>query len=93
MVTNKTSGYYSKFITLYGITSLLYVLKVFEQVEYYEECDKIYKGIKEHNKNYDFNLPTNMDIKDATRSDKKYARDIIEDAGILNKDIKKVLNP
>lgn len=39
---------YKKYIFTYGILSILFALKEFEQKENYEECQKIINAIKEY---------------------------------------------
>ncbi len=47
---------YRSFMTQYGLISLLYVLKHFEQQQNFEECQLIYKVISEESE-----LPTVID--------------------------------
>lgn len=48
---------YRKFMFMYGILSVLYVLEHFESVEDYEECQKIIDAITEQENRLDCVLP------------------------------------
>lgn len=49
---------YETALRKYGILSLLYVLKEFEDTERFEECQQIYNAIVETNKRDEINFPT-----------------------------------
>lgn len=56
--------HYRKYMFIYGILSVLFVLEHFEKEENYEECEKIMKSIKEQEKI--LNLPLFSVVTDET---------------------------
>ena len=66
---------YRKYMLMYGILSVLYVLEYFEFDENYEECQKIIDAIKEQEKALDttlFSTITTETIKEVVDSYKKF---------------------
>ena len=66
---------YRKYMFMYGILSVLYVLEYFEFEENYEECQKIIDAIKEQEKARDTNLfstITTETIKEVVETYKKF---------------------
>ena len=66
---------YSKYMFMYGLLSVLYVLEYFEFDENYEECQKIIDAIKEQEKALDttlFSTITTETIKEVVESYKKF---------------------
>lgn len=66
---------YRKYMFMYGILSVLYVLEYFEFDENYEECQKIIDAIKEQEKALDttlFSTITTETIKEVVESYKKF---------------------
>ena len=66
---------YRKYMFMYGILSVLYVLEYFEFDENYEECQKIIDAIKEQEKILDtrlFSTITTETIKEIVDSYKKF---------------------
>ena len=66
---------YRKYMFMYGILSVLYVLEYFEFDENYEECQKIIDAIKEQEKILDtrlFSTITTETIKEVVDSYKKF---------------------
>jgi len=66
---------YRKYMFMYGILSVLYVLEYFEFDENYEECQKIIDAIEEQEKALDTNLfstITTETIKEVVESYKKF---------------------
>lgn len=66
---------YRKYMFMYGILSVLYVLEHFEFDENYEECKKIIDAIKEQEKALDttlFSMITTETIKEVVESYKKF---------------------
>ena len=66
---------YRKYMFMYGILSVLYVLEYFEFDENYEECQKIIDAIKEQEKALDttlFSTITTETIKEVVDSYKKF---------------------
>lgn len=61
---------YRKFMFMYGILSVLYVLEHFESVEDYEECQKIIDAITEQENRLDCVLPK--------RANKEAINEVIE---------------
>jgi len=53
-----TSEDYKRFLYKYGIVPVLCVLECCEEIEMYEECQKIVTSISNHNKLVNNNLPT-----------------------------------
>ena len=70
-----TTLHYRKYMFMYGILSVLFVLEFFEQNENYEECQKIIDAIKEQEKALDttlFSTITTETIKEVVESYKKF---------------------
>ena len=70
-----TTLHYRKYMFMYGILSVLYVLEYFEFDENYEECQKIIDAIKEQEKALDttlFSTITTETIKEVVESYKKF---------------------
>lgn len=66
---------YRKYMFMYGILSVLYVLEYFEFDENYEECQKIIDAIKEQEQILDttlFSTITTETIKEVVESYKKF---------------------
>lgn len=66
---------YRKYMFMYGILSVLYVLEYFEFEENYEECEKIIDAIKEQEKVLDttlFSKITTETIKEVVDGYKKF---------------------
>jgi hypothetical protein len=66
---------YRKYMFMYGILSVLYVLEYFEFEENYEECQKIIDAIKEQEKALNttlFSTITTETIKEVVESYKKF---------------------
>jgi hypothetical protein len=66
---------YRKYMFMYGILSVLYVLEYFEFDENYKECQKIIDAIKEQEKALDitlFSTITTETIKEVVESYKKF---------------------
>ena len=55
-----TTKHYRKYIFMYGILSILYVLKYYEELENYEECNKIIESIKEQEAKLNITLYTTI---------------------------------
>ncbi len=71
-----TTKIYRKYMFMYGILSILYVLEYFEFEENYEECQKIIDSIKEQEKILDtrlFSTITTETIKEVVDSYKKFS--------------------
>ena len=49
--------HYRKYLFMYGVLSVLYVIKYFEDIENYEECQKIIDAINEQEQKLDCKLP------------------------------------
>lgn len=49
---------YRKYMFMYGIISVLFVLKHFEETEDYEECKKIIDSIREQEERLECKFPT-----------------------------------
>ena len=59
---------------MYGILSALFVLEYLQEMEQYEECQKIIDAIQEQNRRLECNLPTHREelkIKDVVSVYKK----------------------
>lgn len=70
-----TTLHYRKYMFMYGILSVLFVLEYFEFDENYEECQKIINSIKEQEKILGENLFTTITtetIKEVIESYKKF---------------------
>ena len=70
-----TTLHYRKYMFMYGILSVLFVLEFFEQNENYEECQKIIDAIKEQEKALGETLFTTINtetIKEVVESYKKF---------------------
>ena len=70
-----TTLHYRKYMFMYGILSVLFVLEFFEQNENYEECQKIIDAIKEQEKILGETLFTTINtetIKEVVESYKKF---------------------
>ena len=70
-----TTLHYRKYMFMYGILSVLFVLEYFEFNENYEECQKIIDAIKEQEKILGetlFTTITKDTIKEVTESYRKF---------------------
>ena len=70
-----TTLHYRKYMFMYGILSVLFVLEFFEQNENYEECQKIINSIIEQEKILGETLFTTINtetIKEVVESYKKF---------------------
>ena len=70
-----TTLHYRKYMFMYGILSVLFVLEYFEFNENYEECQKIIDAIKEQEKALDTTLFTTITkdtIKEVIESYRKF---------------------
>ena len=70
-----TTKHYRKYMFMYGILSVLFVLEYYEYKEDYEECQKIIDAIKEQEKALDTTLFTKITtetIKDVVETYKKF---------------------
>ncbi len=70
-----TTLHYRKYMFMYGILSVLYVLEYFEFEENYEECQKIINAIKEQEIRLDTKLFTTITkdtINEVIESYKKF---------------------
>ena len=70
-----TSKHYRKYMFMYGILSVLFVLEYYEYEEEYEECQKIIDAIKEQEKALEttlFTTITTETIKEVVETYKKF---------------------
>ncbi len=70
-----TTLHYRKYMFMYGILSVLFVLEYFEFDENYEECQKIIDAIKEQEKALDTTLFTTITkdtLKEVVESYRKF---------------------
>lgn len=70
-----TTLHYQKYMFMYGILSVLFVLEYYEFEEEYEECQKIIDSISEQEKRLDITLFTTITvetIKEVVQTYKKF---------------------
>lgn len=70
-----TTAIYKKYMFMYGILSVLFVMEHFESIENYEECQKILDAIKQQEKLLGCKLPTRrieLKVKEVIDAYKKF---------------------
>lgn len=75
---------YKRSISIYGIVTLLILLKEYEQAENYRECEHIYQAIAEQNESFviEFNSPFILPTHINQINPSEYLRECAEKLGV-----------
>lgn len=78
-IVNAKKRAYSKSLYLYGFITLCYLIDKYEKEQKFEECEIIYKVIKDNNKSKKLDLPTKYN----KQAIKYFADALIDHFGII----------